>query len=209
MALRAVLFDFDGLLVDTESAWFAEWERLFADHGLTLTPQIWSRIVGSVAVDPLAELERELGRSVDPALGRAADSRAEAGGRTLGLRPGAEQLIEAIDRAGLQRAIVSSSPSIWIDEHLTRLHCDGWAAIVSAEGRPERSKPNPTLYVEALQLLDIEPPEALVLEDSTNGIRAAKAAGIRCIAVPNSVTQHFDLTEADAVLDSLAAVHVQ
>jgi beta-phosphoglucomutase-like phosphatase (HAD superfamily) len=201
-----VLFDFDGLLVDTEQVWFDEWRAVFADHGLDLTPQIWTRCVGTVGTSPHDELERELGREVDRDIGRAADSAAERGSHELDLRAGGWDLIRAIDEAGLRRAIVTSSPSMWIDEHITRLKCDGWSAIVSAEGSPERSKPNPTLYLEALQILQLAPDEAVVLEDSTNGILAAKAAGIRCIAVPNGVTRTFDLSAADEVLDSLADV---
>ena len=206
MTLRVVLFDFDGLLVDTETVWFREWEAVFSQYGLDLTPAIWERVVGSVAVDPHAELERELGRTLDRSIGRAADSRADAGCRDLDLREGGWELLSAIDDAGMRRAIVTSSPTLWIQEHMERLGCDSWEAIISADGDPARSKPSPTLYLEALDVLEIAPEEALVLEDSTNGILAAKAAGIRVIAVPNRVTEHFDLGEADLLLDSLADV---
>lgn len=204
MGLRAALFDFDGLLVDTETVWFREWDGVFTDHGLELTTEVWSRCVGTVATDPHVELERELGRPVDGAIGRAADSSADEMCRTLDLREGGWDLLRAIDDAGVQRAIVTSSPSIWIEEHISRLNCDGWSAIVSAEGDAARSKPSPVLYLEALELLGVAADEAVVLEDSTNGILAAKAAGIRCIAVPNEVTQHFDLSAADQIVQSLA-----
>lgn len=209
MTLRAVLFDFDGLLVDTETVWFEQWRAVFEDHDLDLTTEIWGRCVGTVATDPHLELERELGRSVDRQIGRAADSRADAGCRNLDLREGGWELLSTIDDAGLHRAVVTSSPTIWVEEHLERLGCDGWAAIVSADGDPERSKPSPTLYLEALDVLEIAPEEAVVLEDSTNGIIAAKAAGLTCIAVPNRVTRAFDLSAADQVVESLNDVDLQ
>ena len=89
--------------------------------------------------------------------------------------------------------------------HLRRLEqAVGWDAIVTADSDVERAKPRPTLYLEALGALGLEAAEAIALEDSPNGVRAAKAAGIVCVAVPNSVTAAYGLDEADLVLESLA-----
>src|SRR5581483_8160999 len=113
--------------------------------------------------------------------------------------------LDAADRLGLKRAIVSSSSRRWIDMHLGRLERTiGWHAIVTAERDRDRAKPNPTMYLEALDLLDVRADEAIVFEDSPNGVRAARAAGIFTVAVPNAVTRDYGLDEANLVLDSLA-----
>jgi beta-phosphoglucomutase-like phosphatase (HAD superfamily) len=107
----------------------------------------------------------------------------------------------------LKRAIVSSSNRAWVDMHLERLEeAVGWDAICTADGDPTRAKPSPTLYLAALASLGVDADEAVAFEDSPNGVRAAKAAGVFCVAVPNEVTRDLGLEEAgaDLVLDSLA-----
>jgi HAD superfamily hydrolase (TIGR01509 family) len=121
------------------------------------------------------------------------------------LRPGIADYLAAAERLGLKRAIVSSSSRTWIDMHLKRLERTvGWDAILTADRDPQRAKPNPTMYLEALDALGVDAGEAVVFEDSPNGVRAAKAAGIFVVAIPNDVTRDFGLDDADLVLDSLA-----
>jgi len=123
------------------------------------------------------------------------------------LRPGIVDYIAAAERRGLRRAIVSSSSRPWIDMHLKRLEqAVGWDAILTADHDPRRAKPNATMYLEALGLLGVGAGEAVVFEDSPNGVRAAKAAGIFVVAVPNAVTRDFGLDEADLVVESLATL---
>jgi HAD superfamily hydrolase (TIGR01509 family) len=121
------------------------------------------------------------------------------------LRPGIEDYLREADRRGLSTAIVSSSQLDWIARHLERLErADGWDAIVAADGDVARAKPQPTLYLDALDALGLQPREAIAFEDSLNGIRAAKGAGVFVVAVPNPITETFALEEADLLLDSLA-----
>jgi HAD superfamily hydrolase (TIGR01509 family) len=121
------------------------------------------------------------------------------------LRPGISDYLAAAERYGLKRAIVSSSSRRWIDMHLARLErAIGWDAILAANGDHSRAKPNPVLYLEALDVLGVGAHEAVVFEDSPNGVRAGKAAGIFTVGIPNSVTRDYGLDEADLVVDSLA-----
>ena len=122
-----------------------------------------------------------------------------------GLRPGITEYLAASERLGLRRAIVSSSSRGWIDRHLRPARArGGWDAIVTADHDRARAKPNPTLYLEALDLLGVAAAEAVAFEDSPNGIRAAKAAGLFTVAVPNEITRDLGVDEADLVVDSLA-----
>jgi HAD superfamily hydrolase (TIGR01509 family) len=123
------------------------------------------------------------------------------------LRPGIAEYLAAARQHRLKRAIVSSSNRRWVETHLERLEAaDGWDAICTADGDRSRAKPAPTLYLEALAALEVAASEAVAFEDSPNGVRAAKEAGIFCVAVPNEVTRDLGLDEAgaDLVLDSLA-----
>ena len=120
------------------------------------------------------------------------------------LRPGVSGYLADAERLGLRKAIVSSASRSWIDGHLRRLErAYGWDAIVTADGDRTRAKPTATLYLEALAALSVEAADAIAFEDSPNGVRAAKAAAIYCVGVPNPVTAGLGLGEADLVVDSL------
>jgi len=205
--IRAFLFDFDGLILDTETASRAGWEWLYREHGHELPPERWAAIVGTTGVwSPMDHLEELVG---EPLARKELDERRYAHEISLieaeELRPGIADYIAAAERLGLKRAIVSSSSRPWIDMHLSRLeHSIGWDAILTADHDRARAKPNPTMYVEALDVLGVEADEAVVFEDSPNGVAAARAAGIFVVAVPNDVTRDFGLDDADLVLDSLA-----
>lgn len=209
MAVRAFLFDFDGLIVDTETASRAGWQWLYREHGHELPAEQWATVVGTVGApwDPWAHLEELVG---EPLEREALNERRYAHELTLleaeGLRPGISEYFAAADRHGLKRAIVSSSSRRWVDMHLKRLErAVGWDAILTADHDAERAKPRPTLYLEALELLGVAAGEAVAFEDSPNGARAAKAAGIYVVGIPNSVTRDLGLGEtADLLLDSLA-----
>jgi putative hydrolase of the HAD superfamily len=209
MAIRGLLFDFDGLLVDTESAVLAAWQTVYRTHGHELPLDLWATAVGTVdAFDPFSHLEGLAGRPLDRA---AIDGPRREHELSLcdveELRPGVVDYLAEARRRGLARAIVSSSSRPWIDRHLARLErAADFDAIVTADHVPERAKPAPTLYLEALELLGLRADEAVALEDSVNGLRAAKAAGLFCVAVPNQVTAGYDFAEADLVVDSLEAL---
>ena len=207
--IRALLFDFDGLLVDTESPSYAAWADVYRQHGHELTIDTWSAAIGTLeGFNPFDDLEGRLGRPLDRERVNAARRAAEDAATELeDLRDGVEDYLEEAQRLGLARAIVSSSGDEWINRHLERLDLlDGWSCIVAANGDAARAKPRPTLYLEALERLEVTAAEAIAFEDSPNGITAAKAAGLYCVAVPNPTTTTLDVTHADLVLRSLEEV---
>jgi HAD superfamily hydrolase (TIGR01509 family) len=207
VAIRAFLFDFDGLILDTETASRAGWEWLYREHGHELPPEKWELVVGTTgAWSPMDHLEELVG---EPLEREALNERRYVHELSLieaeELRPGIAEYLAAAERHGLRRAIVSSSSRRWIDMHLERLERTvGWDAILTADGNHSRAKPNPILYIEALAALGVRADEAIVFEDSPNGVRAGKDAGIFTVAIPNSVTRDYGLEEADLVLHSLA-----
>jgi HAD superfamily hydrolase (TIGR01509 family) len=210
MAVRAFLFDFDGLILDTELASRAGWELLYREHGHELPAELWATLVGTTHApwDPMAHLEELVGEPLErEALNERRYAHEIALIEAEELRPGIEEYLAAARRHGLKRAIVSSSTRRWVDMHLERLEqAVGWDAICTADRDPSRAKPSPTLYLEALEALGVAAADAIAFEDSPNGVVAAKSAGVFCVAIPNEVTRDLGLEEAgaDLVLDSLA-----
>jgi putative hydrolase of the HAD superfamily len=207
VAIRGLLFDFDGLLVDTETPARRAYEELYSEHGHELPLDKWATLVGTIGADfdPDAHLEELVGQPLDHvALAERRRAREFELCDLENLRPGIEEYLAEAERLGLRTAIVSSSSTDWIDRHLRRLErLDHWDAIVAANGDVARAKPQPDLYLEALDLLGLQAAEAIAFEDSVNGIRAAKAAGIFVVAVPNPITATFALDEADLLIASL------
>jgi HAD superfamily hydrolase (TIGR01509 family) len=210
MRVRAFLFDFDGLILDTELASRAGWQLLYREHGHELPTDLWATLVGTTHApwDPMAHLEELVGEPLErEALNERRYAHEIALIEAEELRPGIAEYLAAARQHGLKRAIVSSSTRRWVDMHLARLEeATGWDAICTADRDPARAKPRPVLYLEALDQLEVTAGEAVAFEDSPNGVLAAKAAGVFCVAVPNEVTRELGLEEAgaDIVLDSLA-----
>jgi HAD superfamily hydrolase (TIGR01509 family) len=207
--IRALLFDFDGLLVDTESPSYAAWADVYREHGHELTLETWSAAIGTLeGFNPFEDLEGRLGHPLDRETVDAARRAAEDAATELEeLRDGVADYLHEAERLGLARAIVSSSGHKWINRHLGRLDLlEGWSCIVAANGDASRAKPRPTLYLEALDRLGVSAEQAIAFEDSPNGITAARAAEIYVVAVPNPTTASLDVTHADLVLRSLDEV---
>ena len=201
--VRALLFDFDGTMLETESSSFGSWRQLLSEHGYDLTPQTWSGAVGTIdGVDPVALLEEHLGEPVDR--GALARRQAALHREMLAeerLRPGIQRIVDEARARDVRMAIVTSAGRRWVGEHLARLGlASDWEHIVAADGDPARAKPAPLLYHEALALLGVTADEALAIEDSPHGVRAAKAAGLTCVAFTNPITETMDFDAADAVV---------
>ena len=208
--IRALLLDFDGLLYDTESSAYGAWEQLYAEHGVHLSLRTWvmeviGRPPGASGFDPLTELERLTGERFDrEAVLAARDARRHVM-LPDHLMPGADALLAGARAAGLETAIVTSNSLVNVERHLARAgSTHRFDAIVCAEGDPVRGKPAPTLYLEALERLGLHAAEAIALEDSPNGVAAARGAGLYCIAVPNEITRGAPgLEAADRTIGSL------
>jgi len=206
--VRAFLFDFDGLIIDTETASRAGWEWLYREHGFELPQEQWATLIGTIGApwEPMRHLEQLVGTPLDvDELNERRRTHELSLLEAEEFRPGILDYLDEAAERGLKTAIVSSSSNRWIDMHLARLeHAHHWDAIVAANHDVARAKPRPDLYLEACRLTGVAPGEAVAFEDSPNGVRAARAAGVFVVAVPNDVTRSLGLEEADLVLDSLA-----
>jgi HAD superfamily hydrolase (TIGR01509 family) len=211
--IEALLLDFDGLLYDTESAEYQAWNDVYARYGLELDLGVWVREAigrppGSGEFDPIVRLHELVGGDLDVAALRSSGRQGKRERLPHRLMPGAPELLDAARARGLRTAIVTSNDSANVRRHLARAGCTfDFDALISAEGDRERGKPNPALYLEALAMFGLRPGQAVALEDSPNGVAAAKAAGLPCIAVANAVTRGAaGLDAADVLLESLIEV---
>jgi HAD superfamily hydrolase (TIGR01509 family) len=206
--VKLVVFDFDGLILDTEVPVYEAWQEIYDEHGHALEFAKWAQCIGTAdSFDPCVDLATLVGRALDAeALRRRHGTRTDALIAAQALRPGVRERIEEAAGLGLGLGVASSSGRAWVHGHLERLGLlDCFQAIRCAED-VARVKPDPALYRAVLRAFDIVPADALALEDSPNGILAAKRAGLTCVAVPNALTARLDLGHADLVLGSLADV---
>ena len=206
--IRAIVFDFDGLILDTELPEFQSWQEIYAAHGCTLPFAVWARGIGTTeAFDPYAYLEEQLGRAVDREVVRLQQrQQCDARIAAQAVLPGVHDYIAEARRLGLQLGVASSSSRAWVSGHLTRLDLQQHFVCITCRDDVPRTKPDPALYRAALAMLGVRPEEAIALEDSPNGILAAKRAGLFCVAVPNVLTCQLPLGQADLQLPSLAAL---
>ncbi len=206
MTIRALIFDFDGLMVDTESVALASWQEIFAEHGARMPFDHWASLLGgsTAAFDPCAALETQIGFSVDrDAIWARRRVRKHTLGHEQPLLPGVRDYVNRARELSLDLAVASSSDRAWVAGHLDRLDLlDRFDHVVTSDD-VERVKPAPDLYLKALSKLGVAPDEAFALEDSANGTRAAQAAGLFCVVVPNAVTERLPLDHADLRLASL------
>lgn len=210
-SIRALIFDFDGLILDTEVPSYQSWAEIYEEHGGTLSLEEWSRVLGGsgLEVDHIANLERLSGRAVNRhELERRRLARKLALIEAEEALPGVLDTIAAGKRMGLALAVVSSSPHGWVEGYLAKLGIREEFDVVICGDDAERVKPAPDLYLLALDRLGIGPDEAIVFEDSPNGITAAQAAGIFCVAVPNPISAQLSTEHADLTLPSLAEMQL-
>jgi HAD superfamily hydrolase (TIGR01509 family) len=206
MAIKALFFDYDGVLWDSEGAALRSWEETYAEYGQPLPLDYFATRLGTVGgMDLVAELERLVGAGLDrEAVERRRWGRKMELVRELKPRPGILDYIAEARRRDLAVALVSTDDTEWIMTGLTILGLsDAFDFIECAEGDKSRAKPSPALYLSALDQLALSADEAIAIEDSPNGIHAAKAAGLFCLGYSNDVTRQLDLSEADVVVDSL------
>jgi HAD superfamily hydrolase (TIGR01509 family) len=207
--IKALVFDFDGLIVDTEVPIFRAWQRIYRDHGQELPLEQWLTIIGTASgpFDPVIDLARKTGTKLDERELKALEVLYYQEATALQqLLPGVMNYLVEAHRLGLKTAVASSSTRTWVMDHLNRFGIGGHFDAIVCREDVKRTKPNPDLYLTALKRLDVSPSEAIAFEDSSNGVHAAKAAGLFCVVVPNLLTADLDLSEADLRLLTLDAI---
>ena len=205
------MFDFDGLILETETPAYQSWAEIYREHGHEIPMERWHDYLGSDrGFEPAEHLAALVGEGLDiAAMQRRRDARKTELILALDLMEGVREYIADATRLGLRLGVASSSSRAWVTGHLERLGIhQHWDAIRTRDD-VARTKPAPDLYRSVVDALDVRPAEAIALEDSANGIASAKAAGLRVVAVPNALTEDMDLSAADLRLASLAAMPLE
>jgi HAD superfamily hydrolase (TIGR01509 family) len=205
--IKALIFDFDGLILDTESPEFQAWQELFAAHGHELRADLWADLVGRPRTyfdmyayfkelnGPLTDLDR---------LRRQRRARVIQLVLDQPLLPGVRDYLSEAREMGLKIGLASSSGGDYVRGHLRRLDLFEYFHVTKCFEDTRLHKPDPEPYLAVLEEIGVAPSETVAFEDSPNGVAAARAAGIFCVAVPNPITQCLSLAHADRCLRSLA-----
>jgi beta-phosphoglucomutase-like phosphatase (HAD superfamily) len=210
--IRALVFDFDGLILETETPAFQTWSEIYREHGHELPRERWVQNIGA-STWPFDALEHLASLVTAPFDRDAVKTRREARKvelvAALETMAGFRDYLRDADRLGLKVAVASSASEAYVCGHLERLAVRGGIEVVVCRDQVARGKPFPDLYLRATRDLGVAASQAIAFEDSPNGIAAAKAAGLRCVAVPNPITSTLDLSAADLRIDSLGALGLE
>ncbi|MGC6459183.1 MAG: HAD family hydrolase [Akkermansiaceae bacterium] len=202
----AILFDFDGIILDTEWPIYESIRQVFLDNGHDLPLEEYVQCIGSDfnTWSPETRLEELTGKTFDwetISVTRNIWIREEIA--TFDAMPGVEASLAFCRENNLRTAVVSSSNHQWVDGWLNKLSLMGWFDHIVAREDAEKIKPAPDLYLEAIRRLNLPASECLVIEDSLNGLRSAHDAGCPVAAIPNRITSCIDFSAAESQYPSL------
>lgn len=206
--IKGVIFDFDGLIVDTETTWYEAFKEVFWEsHHISLDLMKYSECIGT-GNDVLYRYFREIaGDSVNcELLEEHAAVRYESMMKAPDLREGVKEYLDEAKQHHMKIALASSSSKQWVHTYLEKLNIIEYFEVINTKDDVSNIKPDPELYNKTLMDLGLSPKETIVFEDSLNGLRAAKQAGIRCVIVPNNVTRHLKFEHFDDRIDSMAEI---
>jgi HAD superfamily hydrolase (TIGR01509 family) len=211
-AFDAVIFDLDGVLLDSELLYLAATNSVLAREGQYLSPEANARYIGVRYHDMLLDIIPKMGLAHEPEYymreTRGEVERAFAG--PLDPPPGARELIERLVAHEVPRAVGSSSAHTWVDRILTTLGVREHFPVIVGGDDVAHGKPAPDIFLRCAHLLGVAPQRCAVIEDSANGVRAARAAGMTAIGLRTAATATLVLDGCLAVVDSFheAAVHL-
>jgi len=210
--IRGIIFDFDGLILETEEPIYLAWQEIYQQHACHLPLDTWASIIGTsdFAFKPLDELERQYGAPIDRQALHDRQRALEA--QLIQVRPpmpGVQNYLEDAQRLGLKIGLASSSDRSWVTGHLERLGFLGHFDSLKTSDDVLLTKPDPALFQAVLDDLGLSPQEAVALEDSPHGVKAARQAGIFTVAVPNIMTRDLEFDQPDMRLNSLQEISLE
>ncbi|MFP4363268.1 MAG: HAD family hydrolase [Spirochaetia bacterium] len=207
--IKALIFDFDGLIIDTEGVIFEVWEDFYQSYGQSIPRDSWLKCIGSTNAhfDPYTHLEETGGiklirKEVEERIRKTIEKRL----RTEPLRPGVQDYLKEARSLGLPMAIASSSSLEWVTTLLNSHGIDHFFSVIKTKDHVSQVKPSPELFLKAARGLSEKPENTLVFEDSYHGVVAAHKAGSKCTAVPNFMTKTQDFSLADRVINSMEEI---
>lgn len=212
MTIKALAFDFDGLILDTETTSYHAYHDVFRHYGQEIAIDVWQGWVGGIHTHKLAcdYLEKLVGQQIErEEVIRLQQHLFQEKILCQELLPGVVDVLEAGKKIGLKIALASSASSEWAVGHLRRYHLLEYFDVLQTRDNVSNVKPHPEIYLRAAEALEVSPREVLAFEDSHVGTLAAKAAGTYCVAVPNDMTKHLSFGHVDLCLSSLVEMPLE
>ncbi len=208
MSWAAVVFDFDGTLVDTESAEFRSWTTVFERRGAQLRLEEWVKCVGAPpgTWSAFSHLQDLIGPLSEPEVIQERESELEQELTRLTWMPGARETVDHYRGAGVPVGVATNSNMAWIKRITGVLGIEGLFPVIVTRDDVPRPKPAPDSFREACRRLGADPADCLAFEDSPSGLAAAKAAGMSVAVTPNELTRGLDLSAADWLLDRIRPI---
>ncbi len=213
MTVEAIIFDLDGTIVDTETPDFQAWQAIYRAHGLELNVELWKERAGKVVYegapeifDPVAHFEQITGTRLAPTVSRQQYERYIELCKQQPILPGVMDILQQARLNHIKLAIASNSDRAWVDYWLAQYDLRRYFQCVSTRDDVTNPKPAPDVYLNAVHCLQVPVERCIAIEDSSIGIEAANAAGIRCIVVPNWLTDRLDRPDSALTLKSLADI---
>ncbi|RSK29221.1 HAD family hydrolase [Bacillus sp. HMF5848] len=204
--MKAIVFDFDGLIIDTESLWYEAYNELLQEYDMDLPMEVFTACIGSTDEPFITYYESHPRKQLEYVeLSKLAGKLHKEKAKHLELREGVLDYLHDAKRLGLKIGLASSSSWVNIEHYLRRFDIYDYFDAFRTKDDVERVKPDPALYVKAVEALGVEPHEAVAFEDSLNGLVAARKAGLHGVIVPNAVTAELPFTDYALRLSSMKA----
>lgn len=204
--IKAVIFDFDGLIIDTETPWFKAFSEIYQEHGAVLPLETWAQCVGASEkhFNPYDYLEQCINRPVDRnAIRELSQQKYALFIKGKSVNPGVLECLQTAKSLGLKIGLASSSAREWVEGYLRNLNLLDYFDYLCTKEQVKNVKPDPELYLNVLNHFGVNGDQAIAFEDSPNGASAAKQAGIYCVIVPNGITAKLNFDCYDLKVPSL------
>ncbi len=208
MTIKGLIFDFDGIILDTETPDLITWQTIYREYGGVFNYEKYARCIGMAYenYEPAMDLIKQVPSLNKEAIQQKWITLEKQLLEKQSIAPGILDYLQTARSLKLKTAIASSSENSWVTGHLKDRELFQYFDFIHTVDETHLPKPDPALYLLCLKSMQLQPKEAIAFEDSPNGISSAKSAGIFCIAVPNHATRSLNLNQADLILDSLEQI---
>lgn len=202
--IKAIIFDFDGLIIDTETVWYLAYKEALQNYNEDFPLEVFVKCIGTDDLALNAFIGEKLGIESIEIIKSLAKEYHKAKMEPLDIREGVKDYLIEAKKLGIKIGLASSSSREWVEGFLKQLQIIDYFEAIKTREEVEKVKPDPTLYIKTLEALNIHADEAIAFEDSANGARAAIAAGIKCVIVPNEVTKEINFEKFHLRLNSMS-----
>ncbi|WP_336785475.1 HAD family hydrolase [Paenibacillus sp. MMO-177] len=201
--MKAIVFDFDGLIIDTETVWYHAYKEVLQGYNVDFPLEVFVKCIGTDDATLNAFIEDKLGLENIEIIMKLTKENHKSRMELLDIREGVREYLIEAKNLGLKIGLASSSSRQWVEGFLKQLHILDYFEVIKTGDQVEKVKPDPTLYIKTLEALNINANEAIAFEDSANGARAAIAAGLKCVIVTNEVTKEINFEKFHLRINSM------